>query len=67
MKILVVDGTDTVRGSTNWSLAGEQKQDSELTVHNDAAIAAETQAEFDRNHDAMFKQMAAARSDPAAT
>jgi phosphatidylserine/phosphatidylglycerophosphate/cardiolipin synthase-like enzyme len=62
MKIVVVDGVYTVRGSTNWSLAGEQKQDNELTLHNNAVIAAETRAELDRNHDAMLKQMAAARS-----
>jgi phosphatidylserine/phosphatidylglycerophosphate/cardiolipin synthase-like enzyme len=61
MKIVIVDGVYTVRGSTNWSLAGEQKQDNELTLHNNAVIAAETRAELDRNHDAMLKQMAAAR------
>jgi phosphatidylserine/phosphatidylglycerophosphate/cardiolipin synthase-like enzyme len=58
MKIVIVDGVYTVRGSTNWSLSGEQKQDNELTVHNNAVIAAETRAELDRNHDAMLKQMA---------
>jgi len=62
LKILVVDGVYTVRGSTNWSLSGEQKQDNELTIHNNAVVAAETRAELDRNHDAMLKQMAAARS-----
>ncbi len=62
MKIVIVDGVYTVRGSTNWSLAGEQKQDNELTIHNNAVIAAETRAELDRNHDAMLKQMAAART-----
>jgi phosphatidylserine/phosphatidylglycerophosphate/cardiolipin synthase-like enzyme len=60
MKIVIVDGVYTVRGSTNWSLAGEQDQDNELTVHNNAVLAAETRAELDRNHDAMLKQMAAA-------
>ncbi len=60
MKILIIDGIYTVRGSTNWSLAGEQKQDNELTIHNNAVIAAETRAELDRNHDAMLKQMAQA-------
>jgi phosphatidylserine/phosphatidylglycerophosphate/cardiolipin synthase-like enzyme len=60
MKIVIVDGVYTVRGSTNWSLAGEQQQDNELTIHNNAVIAAETRAELDRNHDAMLKQMAAA-------
>ena len=54
-------GIYTVRGSTNWSLAGEQKQDNELTIHNNAVIAAKTRAELDRNHDAMLKQMAAGR------
>jgi phosphatidylserine/phosphatidylglycerophosphate/cardiolipin synthase-like enzyme len=65
MKIVIIDGVYTVRGSTNWSLAGEQKQDNELTVHNNAVIAAETRAELDRNHDAMLKQMAAS-AKPAA-
>jgi phosphatidylserine/phosphatidylglycerophosphate/cardiolipin synthase-like enzyme len=60
MKILIVDGIYTVRGSTNWSLSGEQDQDNELTIHNNAVIAAETRAELDRNHDAMLKQMAQA-------
>lgn len=62
MKILIVDGVYTVRGSTNWSLGGEQDQDNELTIHNNAVIAAETRAELDRNHDEMLKQMAKARS-----
>lgn len=61
MKIVIIDGVYTVRGSTNWSLAGEQNQDNELTVHNNAVIAAETRAELDRNHDAMLKQMAGSR------
>jgi phosphatidylserine/phosphatidylglycerophosphate/cardiolipin synthase-like enzyme len=66
MKILIVDGVYTVRGSTNWSLAGERKQDNELTIHNNAVLAAETRAELDRNHDAMLKQMAAAHAkEPA--
>jgi phosphatidylserine/phosphatidylglycerophosphate/cardiolipin synthase-like enzyme len=66
MKILIVDGIYTVRGSTNWSLSGEEDQDNELTIHNDAVIAAETRAELDRNHDAMLKQMAKKRADEAA-
>lgn len=60
MKILIVDGIYTVRGSTNWSLGGEEDQDNELTIHNNAVLAAETRAELDRNHDAMLKQMAEA-------
>jgi phosphatidylserine/phosphatidylglycerophosphate/cardiolipin synthase-like enzyme len=58
LKILIVDGVYTVRGSTNWSLGGEQDQDNELTIHNNAVVAAETRAELDRNHDEMLKQMA---------
>jgi phosphatidylserine/phosphatidylglycerophosphate/cardiolipin synthase-like enzyme len=60
LKILIVDGVYTVRGSTNWSLGGEQKQDNELTLSRNAVIAAETRAVLDRNHDWMLKQMAAA-------
>jgi hypothetical protein len=33
----------------------------ELTIHNNAVIAAETRAELDRNHDDMPKQMAKER------
>jgi phosphatidylserine/phosphatidylglycerophosphate/cardiolipin synthase-like enzyme len=59
LKILIVDGIYTVRGSTNWSLSGETKQDNELTLSRDAVIAAETRAVLDINHDWMLKQMAA--------
>jgi phosphatidylserine/phosphatidylglycerophosphate/cardiolipin synthase-like enzyme len=65
MKIVIVDGIYTVRGSTNWSLSGEEDQDNELTIHNDAVIAAETRAQLDRNHDEMLKQMAAKRAKEA--
>jgi phosphatidylserine/phosphatidylglycerophosphate/cardiolipin synthase-like enzyme len=65
LKIVIVDGVYTVRGSTNWSLSGEQKQDNELTIHNNAVLAAETRAELDRNHDAMLKQMAEERAKGA--
>jgi phosphatidylserine/phosphatidylglycerophosphate/cardiolipin synthase-like enzyme len=65
LKIVIVDGIYTVRGSTNWSLSGEQDQDNELTIHNDAVIAAETRAQLDRNHDEMLKQMAAKRAAEA--
>lgn len=60
LKIVIIDGVYTVRGSTNWSLAGEQKQDNELTLSRNAVVAAETRAVLDRNHDWMLKQMAAA-------
>jgi phosphatidylserine/phosphatidylglycerophosphate/cardiolipin synthase-like enzyme len=67
LKIVIVDGVYTVRGSTNWSLSGEQKQDNELTLSRNAVIAADTRAVLDRNHDWMLKQMAeaaAGKQDP---
>src|SRR3954447_5698155 len=70
LKICIVDGVYTVKGSTNWSLSGEQKQDNELTLSNSAVVAAEARAVLDRNHDYMLKQMAEkakkARFKPAA-
>jgi phosphatidylserine/phosphatidylglycerophosphate/cardiolipin synthase-like enzyme len=60
LKICIVDGVYTVRGSTNWSIAGETKQDNEVTLSRNAVIAAETRAVLDLNHDWMLKQMAAA-------
>jgi aspartyl/asparaginyl-tRNA synthetase len=59
LKMVIVDGIYTVKGSTNWSLGGEQKQDNELTVSNSPVVAAEARAVLDRNHDFMLKQMAA--------
>jgi PLD-like domain len=67
LKIVIVDGVYTVRGSTNWSLAGEQKQDNELTLSRNAVVAAETRSVLDRNHDWMLKQMAAAAAGTKAT
>jgi hypothetical protein len=60
LKICIVDGVYTVRGSTNWSIAGESKQDNEVTLSRNPVIAAETRAVLDLNHDWMLKQMAAA-------
>ena len=62
LKICIVDGVYTVKGSTNWSLSGEQKQDNELTLSRNAVIAAETRALLDLNHDWMLKQMAKERA-----
>jgi phosphatidylserine/phosphatidylglycerophosphate/cardiolipin synthase-like enzyme len=62
LKICIVDGVYTVKGSTNWSLSGEQKQDNELTISRNAVIAAETRALLDVNHDWMLKQMAKQRA-----
>jgi hypothetical protein len=49
--VLIVDGIYTVKGSTNWSLSGDQKQDNEVTLTNGAVVAAEARAALDRNHD----------------
>jgi phosphatidylserine/phosphatidylglycerophosphate/cardiolipin synthase-like enzyme len=66
LKMVIVDGIYTVKGSTNWSLGGEHEQDNELTVTNSAVVAAEARAVLDRNHDFMLKQMAAERAKEAA-
>jgi phosphatidylserine/phosphatidylglycerophosphate/cardiolipin synthase-like enzyme len=58
LKVVIVDGVYTVKGSTNWSLSGEQQQDNELTLSRNAVVAAETRAILDLNHDFMLKQMA---------
>ena len=63
LKIVIVDGVYTVKGSTNWSLSGEQLQDNELSLSRNAVIAAETRAVLDLNHDFMLKQMAGTKLD----
>src|SRR5215469_8776360 len=57
LKIVIVDGVYTVKGSTNWSLSGEQQQENELSLSRNAVIAAETRTILDLNHDFMLKQM----------
>ena len=66
LKIVIVDGVYTVKGSTNWSLSGEQQQDNELTLSRNAVVAAETRAILDLNHDFMLKQMAGTNLDTKA-
>lgn len=63
LKIVIIDGVYTVKGSTNWSLSGEQQQDNELTLSRNAVIAAETRAILDVNHDFMLKQMNGSKLD----
>src|SRR6201994_150634 len=63
LKIVIIDGVYTVKGSTNWSLSGEQQQDNELTLSRSAVIAAETRAILDLNHDFMLKQMVGSKLD----
>ena len=65
LKIVIVDGVYTVKGSTNWSLSGEQQQDNELSLNRNAVIAAETRAILDLNHDFMLKQMVGSKLDVA--
>jgi hypothetical protein len=67
LKIVIVDGVYTVRGSTNWSLSGETEQDNELTLSRNAVVAAETRAVLDLNHDWMLKQMARQRPTRSST
>lgn len=50
MKLLVVDGTILVSGSTNWSDAAEHLQDNELTVTIHPARAAEARIRIDAIH-----------------
>lgn len=61
-KMLIVDGIWTVTGSTNWSLNGERKQDNELTVTYDAAVAAEARHILDLSHAKALTDMARRRS-----
>jgi phosphatidylserine/phosphatidylglycerophosphate/cardiolipin synthase-like enzyme len=63
LKVVIIDGVYTVKGSTNWSLSGEQQQDNELTLSRNAVIAAETRAVLDLNHDFMLKQMVGTKLD----
>lgn len=65
LKIVIVDGVYTVKGSTNWSLSGQQQQDNELTLSRSAVVAAETRAILDLNHDFMLKQMVGTKLDTA--
>jgi phosphatidylserine/phosphatidylglycerophosphate/cardiolipin synthase-like enzyme len=50
MKLMAVDGTVLVSGSTNWSDAAEHLQDNELTVTISPARAAEARIRIDAIH-----------------
>lgn len=59
LKVLIVDGIYTVKGSTNWSISGEEKQDNELTISKNPVEAIEARKVLDINHDFMLMQMKA--------
>jgi phosphatidylserine/phosphatidylglycerophosphate/cardiolipin synthase-like enzyme len=50
LKLLIVDGLDTVGGSTNWSASGEGKQDNEIGVLRCPYEAARARARVDAVH-----------------
>lgn len=64
-KMMIINGVWLVTGSTNWSLTGEQKQDNELTVTNNAVACAEARHILDLSHTKALKDMAAAAAKAA--
>lgn len=62
LKVAIVDGIYMISGSTNWSLGGETLQDNQMMITANPVLAAEAAAVLNINHDAMLKQMAAARA-----
>jgi phosphatidylserine/phosphatidylglycerophosphate/cardiolipin synthase-like enzyme len=64
MKLAIIDGLIVVTGSTNLSESGETKQDNQLTVIANRAIAARARTKCDLVHATMQAQMAAQAAKP---
>lgn len=59
LKMCVVDGLYTLSGSTNWSADGEARQNNEVSIHKDRAIAHEATMILNAEHQVMLAQMQA--------
>lgn len=57
LKEIIVDGTDLITGSTNWSLGGEQKQDNELTIRRSPLECIRARQRIDIIHTTMLRKM----------
>lgn len=64
MKEMIIDGTDLVTGSTNWSAGGESKQDNELTIRRSPAECIKARQRIDVIHTTMLQKMAASAQTP---
>ncbi len=58
-KLCVIDGLDSVDGSTNWSDSGESKQDNSLVLTRHPLVAARARTRIDRIAEAIRTKQAA--------